>query len=211
MTGCEPWRPVSPEEFVATHEFTRRLKELGLTDRQLEAVRFTGLNTGWPFDQWSFTWDHGTPLQSLGHLKAFAALKWLILDNPSECRDKNDAWQLVNHSLAAPMYQAGLNHKEAQRLRACKPRGRVGEDGRNMEQIVHTLANRPEHRDETARELWPHLFAELEELGVSPSEIDHIDFRKRCYTYEFKNRQKKITVGQFANLVSRARKRQKSG
>jgi hypothetical protein len=177
-----------------------------MTDAQLDAVRFTGCNLGWPFDQWSFTWGTGTPMEMLGHLKAFSALKWLIFENPPHSRDKDDAWRLVNETLAAPVYRAGCSHKAAQQKRARKPRGKVGDDGSTMEQIVQELARAPERRDDTARELWPHFFSKLGELQLDPSDKGGPEPRKRYYTYDFKDKRKRVTFGRFANLVTKARR-----
>src|SRR5579862_8649047 len=121
-TGMPDTQP--PEEYIASHEITLQLKRLGVTDGQLEAIRFRPNPKGRPFDQWSFTWGTGTPLTAITLMKAYCALKWLILENPEHSRDKDDAWHLVSVTVAAPIYRTGIKHKEAQRLRAKKPRGK---------------------------------------------------------------------------------------
>jgi hypothetical protein len=212
MREQEPQTPMTPGEYLASCELTKRLKKLGATDALLEAIRFTGFNQGWPFDLWPFTWGPGPPpLAYIGHLKTFAALKWLILENPPSSPDKDAACRLVNESLAAPIYETGLRHKTAQQRRARKPRGRFGDDSVTMLQVVHALARQPEHREQTARELWPHLFAKLEKLGVDPVEEVDRDPRKAHYTYDFNHMRKKVTFGHFSNLVSQVRCNQNSG
>jgi hypothetical protein len=74
-----------------------------------------------------------------------------------------------------------------------------------MPEVVHRLTLKPERRNDTARDLWPHLNAELDDLRLDPRLTDNPELRKSFYTYYFKDGQKKITFGQFANLVSGAR------
>jgi hypothetical protein len=211
MHEPEPQAPITPQHYLASCELTKRLKKLGATDAQLEAVRFTGFNQGWHFDLWPFTWGPGTPpLECIGYLKTFAALKWLILENPPPSPDTDAARRLVNESLAAPIYIAGFRYKAAQQKRARKPRGRVGDDGATIQQIVEALVRRPEYREQTACELWSHLFAKLDDLGLDPQEESGSDPRRDRYTYDFNGIRKKITFGHFSNVVSQARRSQNS-
>jgi hypothetical protein len=195
----------SPEVYLAGHELTQELRRKGLTDQQLEAIRFWGNNVGWPFQQWTFTWANGTPETAIPLMKPYCALKWLILDDPPGSRDKDDAGHLVDETLIAPVYEAGLKYRHAQSERARRPRGRLTDDGPTMPEVVHRLALKSERRNDTARELWPNLYAELDELRLDPQLTDSPELRKSFYTYDFKNGQKRITFGQFANLVSGAR------
>jgi hypothetical protein len=191
---------------VANHPITAELKKRGATDDQLAAIRFRGKDRS-TFDHWSFTWGGGTPLEALPLATAYCALKWLILEDPPSSRDKEDAWRYLSDSMIAPVVALGLKHKEAQRRRAQRPRGKVTDDGRNLKQIVEALVLGPEHREETARELWPHFSAELDQLGLDPRETSHSDRRRIRYEYRFCGRLGKITYGQFANLVSKVRNR----
>jgi hypothetical protein len=195
----------SPEEYLAGHELTQELRRRGLTDQQLEATRFWDNNAGWPFQQWSFTWANGTPVTAIPLMKPYCALRWLILDDPPGSGDKNDAWRLVSETLFAPIYKSHLEYRNAQSKRARRPRGRLTDDGPTMPKVVRRLALKPERRDDTARELWPHLVAELDDLGLAPQSTDSIEFRNSFCTYDFKDGRKQITFGQFANLVSGAR------
>jgi hypothetical protein len=192
----------SPEEYLAGHELTRELRRQGLTDQQLEAIRFCWNNDGWPFRQWSFTWANGTPETAIPLMNAYCALKWLILDDPPGSRDKDDACRLVGETSIAPIYEANLKYRHQQSERAGRPRGRLTNDGKTMSEVVRRLALKPERRDDTAKDLWPHLHAELEDLRLDPQLTDNLEFRKSFYTYDFKDGQRKITFGQFAKLVS---------
>jgi hypothetical protein len=195
----------SPEEYLAGHELTQELRRQGVTDQQLEAIRFWSNNAGWPFQQWTFTWANGTPETAIPLMKPYCALKWLILDDPPESRDRDDARQLVSVTLAAPVYRSGLKYRHAQSERARRPRGRLTDEGETMSEVVRRLALKPERRNDTAWELWSHLHAELDDLRLAPQLIDNPELGKSFCTYDFKDGRKKITFGQFANLVSGAR------
>jgi hypothetical protein len=206
----------TPAELVASHEITLRLKCFGVTDGQLEAMRFRPNQKRWPFDQWSFTWDSGmsitaipaTSVTAISLIKAYCALKWLILENPEGSRDKDDAQHLVSATMAAPIYQIGIRHKETQRLRAKKPRSNTTEDGISTEYIIEQLALSAEHREETTKELWPHFFSKLEEAKLRPKESSHSNPRQSSYTYNPSDGgPKSITFGRFANQVSQYRKK----
>lgn len=94
---------------------------------------------------------------------------------------------------------------EAQSERARKPRGKVGDEGQTLNQMIGALAlNSPEL---TAKELWPRCFAQLDELGLSPKEIPYgSGSRKSAYLYDTSRGSKRITFGQFSNVVSKTRR-----
>jgi len=94
---------------------------------------------------------------------------------------------------------------EAQSKRARKPRGKVGDEGQTLNQVIGALAlNHPEL---TAKELWPHCFAQLDELGLCPKEIPYgSGLRKSAYLYDTSRRTRRITFGQFSNVVSKTRR-----
>jgi hypothetical protein len=183
-------------------ELTKR----GVTGEQLVEIRFREKDRSYPFDQWSFTWGSNLPLEAIPFVKAYCALKWLILDEPPASRDKEDAWRYVNDSMIAHAATAGLKHREAQRRRAQRPRVKVTDDGQTIGQMVEQLIRNPEHKDETARELWPQFYAALDKLGLDPQEVPYSD----TYKYTFGKKQRKMSYRQFANIVSASRAR-KSG
>jgi len=109
------------------------------------------------------------------------------------------------------VHALGEQFRASQAGRASKPRGKLS-DGRTLNQVIAELALRPELRDETARELWPHLYAELDRLTLSPKETrDPKGPRRKAYAYDYGDGRKTITFGQFANVVSQSRGTQKSG
>jgi hypothetical protein len=203
--------PVAPQAFLNEHELTLRLRRLGVSTEQLKAMRFAWSNRSWPFEQWTVTWLDGTPQEAVPLIKAYSALKWLILVDPPGSPDKDAAWRLVSETVAAPIHALGLEFRRSQARRATKPRGKLS-DGRTLGQIIAELASRPERHDESARELWPHLYDELDRLTLNPQEThDPKDPRRDAYIYDFGERRKRITFRQFANSISSFRTSQKSG
>lgn len=80
------------------------------------------------------------------------------------------------------------------------PRGKLTDTGDNLGDVIARLASR---KDETAPELWPQLYAELDALGLDPKETeDRDDQRKSLYDY---GDDRHITFGQFANRISKIR------
>ncbi len=98
-----------------------------------------------------------------------------------------------------------LGLMEAQSKRAQKPRGKVGDEGQTLNQVIAALALK--YPELTAKELWCHFFAKLDELGLSPEEIPYgPGSTKSAYAYDTSRGMKRITFGQFRNVVSNARR-----
>jgi hypothetical protein len=196
-------------EYVEGHRITSELKRYGVTNAQLDALRFSGFNRDCPFDLWSFRWKDGTPSEAMPLFKAYCALKWLILENPPYSRNKEDAWRLINDWLVAGNAQLGQQTRVTQQERARKPRGKILNSDKTINGLIEELALSPEHGNEKADELWPHFYASLEELDLEPVEIPHIsDLRKRAYEYDTPTGDcRKMTYGRFANVVAKARKK----
>ena len=73
-----------------------------------------------------------------------------------------------------------------------------------MSDILRKLAAKPEYRSQTARELWPNLFATLDDLTLGPQEIYTAkDGKGSTYEYDFNGKRKKISFRQFANILSK--------
>jgi hypothetical protein len=99
---------------------------------------------------------------------------------------------------------------EAQRKRARKPRGKIGDNGETVGQIIEDLALQPRTRELAVKALWTHFFSELERhVSVQPDE-SHTDMRKWCYKYDFNGKGKTICYGTFANKIKEARSKQKT-
>jgi hypothetical protein len=100
---------------------------------------------------------------------------------------------------------ASLPYIEAQRRRASRPRGKVTDDGKTLNQVIELMVSKPEYQFLSTPELWPHLFDILNQLLLDPEEIASTNLRKSNYTYEFNDKRKRITYGRFANLASEYR------
>jgi hypothetical protein len=97
-----------------------------------------------------------------------------------------------------------LGLTEAQSKRAQKPRGKVGDEGQTLNQVIGALALH--YPELTAKELWSPFFAKLDELGCSPEEIPYgPGTTKSAYAYQASRGTKRITFGQFRNVVSKVR------
>jgi hypothetical protein len=196
----------TPGQYLESHCLTRELERLGVTDEQRQAMRFRGANRGWPFDRWSYTWLGKMPVQAIPLVKAYCALKWLVLENPSYSRDKEDAWRLVAETMAAPTLAIGERVRDAQSTRAKKLRGKLNDQGETIGLVIAELAVQPQHRHETAKELWPRLLPLLHEKDLNPKEVvDPKCPQELAYKYDFNEGRKRISFRRFQDVVSKAR------
>lgn len=110
-----------------------------------------------------------------------------------------------------PRAKRAVQYSKTQALNASNPRGRVSEEGETISQIVERLAKSPQHIDEPAKQLWTHMFSELDRLSLDPRAFeDAEDPRKWRMEYDFKGGRKPLSFGTFAGHVSKARMK-KSG
>jgi hypothetical protein len=106
----------------------------------------------------------------------------------------------------------GANNRVGQSKKAKLLRGKVGDDGETITEIIGELASARDYRSETAKELWPQLWSALDSRGLDPEETDDKgDWKRSVIKYNFKDGRKTITGGQFANVVSDFRIGKKSG
>ena len=201
----EPQRPDAVAD-LAAHPITVELKRRGARDDQLASVRFSSSNDGLSFDLWSFRAEvDEVSSDAIPLLKAYCALKWLMLDDPPSSPDRDQAWQLVAEVIAAPVFKIGLRTKASQRARAKKPRGRI-ENGITIRDLVSALVRSPEAQDATAKELWSPFFAALDARCLAPRQLYAPSDRIRAaYEYEGWHGRRQITFGRFASLVSKLR------
>lgn len=199
------------QAYVDAHPITSALKKFGATDAQLASLIFRSNNTSVPFEYWSYQIANGLPIEAYGLVKAYCALKWLTFENPPDSEQKRDAFNCVAAIMAAPDAALGQLTRVAQSKRAAKPRGRVGDKNMTVGEIVKALCLKPERQEETAGQLWNHFVAELDINGLEPKVMTAERVQKSSCEYDFKDRRKSISYGQFANLVSKARASKKSG
>jgi hypothetical protein len=103
----------------------------------------------------------------------------------------------------------GDDYSRSQSSNAQKKRGKLSSDGATMSDIVSRLSTM--HPEETAKEIWPHLYSELDQMCLNPSEhYDHDrpdDHAKLVVSYDHNGARKKITFGRFANIISECRQK----
>jgi hypothetical protein len=198
----------TPEKYLDKHPLTQYLRQLGISDQQFCTMRFSPNNTGRPFSQWSYRCSADVPDSVVNLLKPYIALKSLVFETLVDPRDKEDAELLVATIMSAPVFEMGMRTKENNRIKARKSRGKITEDGKNIEQVIGELTHNPEYRDEPAKELWPRFFAKLGELGLDPEDQDKSgDSERWAYRYyDFRGNRKRLGFGRFANIVSRCRR-----
>jgi hypothetical protein len=161
-----------------------------------------------PFNNWVVKWDDSTPNvpHPMGLIKAYCALKWLLLENPPSSRDRDDAWTFVHQELTAPLLLLGIRTQSAQRERARKSRGKLNDQGITLLQIITRLVQRPGNRAAQAKELWPGLHSELDKADLDPEETQ-TPAKNPAYTYVVNGNKRQISLRRFANLLSELRKK----
>ena len=95
----------------------------------------------------------------------------------------------------------------AQKARAKKPRGKI--DGEvTMAEIVKKLAIAPDHRETSAKQLWPLFISDLGDRRLDPEEVaSTTGSRKSACKYNYADRRRSIAFSSFQNLVSKARRK----
>lgn len=181
------------------HNLTKELLTLGVSQKQLAAVRFLRPDPSVIFDNWAFTYPPEIPTKSISHLKDYLALRWVLQDEGN--RVVSGAYQHAQTLLLAESYSSDMAFKKRQARKAKKPR-RLTDDNQSPLDLVLNFCTKPENSNRSANEMWPHFFGFLEDQRLDPTEISQtaLEFRSR-------NCNVKLTIRTFANLVSKARKR----
>ena len=113
-------------------------------------------------------------------------------------------------STVAGYVEEGKKFRARQSRIAQHPRGKVGDDGKTVNQLIGELAQSAEHKGKGAIELWPLFFSKLDEEGLEPKEIPHgTDNKKFRYEYDFKDDRRSITFGRFENVLTQWRRKRK--
>jgi len=208
---------MTPEESLKNHPVRRELIAGGWTAEELDASRFFNWNPVLPFQTWPMAPSKLPRQEDFGLVRAYLALRWLVLDDPPASRNRDDAWAYVADVIAAPLVASGLAHSEAQRKRARAPRGILADGEPTLDQLIGNLATKPEYADLKPSELWPHLIAELDELGLAPTDAPEsgkardiaIEYngRPKPTAPDAELRRKTIGYGRFCNVVSKSRRK----
>ncbi|MGV0953790.1 MAG: hypothetical protein ACOYBQ_10195 [Fluviibacter sp.] len=157
------------------------------------------------FDKWMHDFPQGEAHQELREWRwrAFEA----FIGQDFECffgwaNAMHANWKArISIDTLEPNARLGLKHRENQRKRAKK--ARLIDDRFSMKRQAAQLAKT--YPKETAKELFNHLFAALEELGFSPREPDEAPLR---YEYSDGANARTIKFKTFEGYVSQSRKGQ---
>jgi hypothetical protein len=130
-------------------------------------------------------------------------IRWAVMWGPTRGLP-----MLVGKTLARDL-EYRQNNREAQSRKGALPRKILRDSDENVEAVIQRLADR--YSDSSAKEIWPHLFSELERLLVDPEkEDDATDLSKTAYTYETAKRRAHITFSRFEDLLAEYRVNKKS-
>jgi hypothetical protein len=100
---------------------------------------------------------------------------------------------------SSPLHNAQTGRAELRRVK-------LGDSDLPLRDHIDVMVSKPEHLGKTPWELWPHLWALLDELGCNPKEISGRSRRSQKITYDFPGGRmrpfRSITFGQFCRVVS---------
>ena len=120
----------------------------------------------------------------------------VVLEEGQLCETRQKQIVGTYASLDDESTNKGINHSKAQSDKAKRPRGKIGDNGLTINEIVKDLVRL--HENETASEMWPHLYAKLDELDAEPEEINKTI--KYCNS---NGDPKTITFKTFCNMISK--------
>jgi hypothetical protein len=148
------------EELLENDDITVKLRSLGVSTEQLARVFLSNRREGFPFALWNFNCPHDLPPEARLFLRPYAALKYLLLEDPPESPDKDAAWEVVALAKADPLIKLALDTKKQQSLRAKKSRGKISDDGKTVRELVEQIVRR--NPDGSVDQLWSSFFDRLE-------------------------------------------------
>lgn len=96
-------------EYLRQHKINGLLKKLGVTDEQKGAAHLVTLAEV-RFLSWPVTSKVNWPSNTATAKRAWCALKWLMLDNPADSGDTDDAWKCVSEFTSTQELEAGTKH-----------------------------------------------------------------------------------------------------
>ena len=170
-----------------------------------EARNIKGMLTGEPLDLTKGPFEF-SEVRGVREVSFLARLKGAVELGPES------GLALLTDTQHAGRVKKGKNYGQHQSGIASNNRGKVGDNGKTINEIIGVLAMATEHQELSAKELWNHFLAELDCLLLEPKEIPHEsgDLKKMKCEYDFKGGRKSIGFGQFQTVVGRYKKRKKS-
>ena len=154
---------LTPSEFIEQHELTLFLKKSGVSDEQLQNVRFKK-NPDDPFSSWRAQATRDWPSSMADHLLAWCTFRWLIRENPPHTRDKDDAHRYLAIYFASPQLKAGLGLLESAQKSADKSKEKKLE---NTEKFYAQFQEK-EKKYPNKNKTW-HVTKAAGEMGISTS------------------------------------------
>ena len=109
MITSSPKKPVTPKQFLENHELYKKLKRLGITNKQLYGISFK-YKASEPFELWSMQFQNAWKPKQLAYAKPWCTLRWLIMDNPESSLDRDRAWDYLANYLGSTRIAAGEKH-----------------------------------------------------------------------------------------------------
>lgn len=138
-------------QYLAEHPITQRLVALGISQAQMDGVRFKR-DEGDEFSMWRVV---GVPWPWLEDRRVWCTLRWLILDDPADSRDRRDAWEFITSYFRGIAEEAVRNARKQGTVTSTERR-QLKNRGRN-----HRI------RDAHAHGLAPKRIASDEHISVS--------------------------------------------
>jgi hypothetical protein len=147
------------------------LKKLGLSEEQLNSIKFSQKHRDRPIDEWPMTYDPDIKIAATPKLpslmRRYAVLKFALVDGPAENSPQvSEAFALISNEQVAGLAAEGLAFFSRQKGAAQKPRGYIPEIRMTMREFVMEYALRGENRLLSALELWPGFGAHLRWNGL---------------------------------------------
>lgn len=125
--------------------------------------------------------------------------------SPSEHEAQNRALKRELTKEAKDAEQ-GRGFRKSQTVKAHRTRGKLSESGETIRVVIKRLATSQEHSSDSAKQLWPKLYAELDQLGCDPTQND-----VETYYDPFSGeKSKRIGFSRFSNIVSEVRSKKVS-
>ena len=163
LTTLEISKNLTPSEFIEQHELTLFLKKSGVSDEQLQNVRFKK-NVGDPFSLWRAQATRDWPSSMADHLLAWCTFRWLIRENPPHTRDKDDAHRYLAIYFASPQLKAGLGLLESAQKSADKSKEKKLENAEKFYAQFQEKEKKYPNKNKT----W-HVTKAAGEMGISTS------------------------------------------
>ena len=203
MNIYEPFEKL--ETLLNEHPIALELKELGVEEKQLNSIRYWRRGKFDPLDEAPVTWSGQLQPQAIPLARVYCALRGILDGSLISAEDRETAHRIVAIYGIHPIIYAAEKHSGAQSDRAKKKRNSIAADGTTINDLIRRLVCNPELSGLSAKDLWPHLYAALDEIGAAPEEISSPrDAKTSAWQYvTYNGRSRRMTFDTFQNIVSK--------